>query len=191
MQWTDLVEARLVEALEGARGSSGLGADALARFFPSGRLRRSTYAAPLTDPSFPKIDFDRGYELLMDGPGQDHDPQNPLDGTELVALTCELQVGFAWGKETPQFISTTGTEVAATAVTFVRRRAVNEMHRILRALTFPAITCGDLGSSVSIIECVRRPNAPVTTNDSIPGRLIKIATLDLLIEIPTATNYDP
>lgn len=190
-QWTDPVEARLAAALESARGSSGLGADAAARYLPSGRLRRSPYAALLTDPAYPDGDFDRAYEFEWLSLGQDADPQNPLDGTELIQCEINLQVGFAYGKEVPQRIATTGSEVAATAVTFVRRRAINEMHRVLRALTFPAITCGDLGASVSLIECMRKPGADTTLQDLGSGRLIAIAPLVLLIEVPTATSYDP
>jgi len=73
----------------------------------------------------------------------------------------------------------------------VRRRATNELHRILRALTFPAITCGDLGSSIALVECVRRPNTKVTIAPIGPGRFVATASLDLLIEVPTATSYDP
>jgi hypothetical protein len=193
-QLVDLIEARIAAILESARGSvdvTGFIAtpDTIARYFPAARWRRSSYAGHLTDTSYPPGDFDRSYEIWWTELGEEPDPQNPLDGTELVSLAFDLNVGFSYGKEIPQFISTTGTEVAATASTFVSRRWVSEMHRAIRALTFPAIAAGDLGTSISLIDMVRR--GKVTQSDNGYGRLVATATIDVRIEIPTGTSYDP
>lgn len=190
-QLLDLTEARLLAVLLSGRGSTGLGAGALARYYPADRLRRSPYAAPLIDPAYPAGSFDRAIEIQWTTLGQDPDPQNPLDGSELIRLGCTLNIGFAYGKETPQFISTTGSEVAETAATFVRRRAISEMHRVLRALTFPAIFDGTLTSGMSLIECMREPKTQVTLTDLGSGRLLASVQLTLLLEVPTATSYDP
>jgi hypothetical protein len=188
-QLLDTVEAQLVAVMESARGASGLGTDAAARYLPQSRYRRSGYGAPLRDPGYPQQAYDRAYDMAWIGLGEDPDPQNPLDSTELISLLCELSIGFAFGKETPQAISTTGTEVAVTAATYPYRRAVSEMRRILTAITFPPITCGTLSNSISIIECVREGDAIVEPNGT--GRLIGTIRLRILIEAPTGTAFDP
>jgi hypothetical protein len=190
-QVLDPIETQIVAILESARGQTGLGADAALRYFPAGRWRRSTYAGPLTDPMYPPAAFDRSYEIAWQDFGQDPDPQNPLDPTQLMSVGCALNVGFSYGKEIPQFINTTGTEVAVTASTFPRKRALSEMDRALRALTFPAIFADTnlSGSGISWIECVR--DGLVILSDNGFGRMVATARLSILIEVPTATSFDP
>lgn len=192
-QLLDLVDARIVAVLESARGSTGLGADAAARYYPSGRLRMSAYAAPLIDPAYPPGLFDRSYEISWTGIGEDPDPQNPLDGSELIACSCDVIIGIAYGKENPQFISTTGTEVATAAATKWRKRALSEIHRAMRALTFPAIfEDTNLSSSgIALIECVRTKGTKSTVQDLGGGRALVTTSLEILLEVPTATSYDP
>lgn len=191
-QLLDPVEARIVAILESARGSSGLGADAAARYFPSGRWRRSTYAAPLTDPGYPSGDFDRSYDIEWTGLGEEPDPQNALDPTQFREFSFSLNVGFAYGKEVPQFISTTGSEVAATAATLPRKRALSEMDRALKALTFPAIFEDTaLMTGVALFELVRAKGTKVTLQDLGGGRMIATAQMEVTLEVATGTNYDP
>ncbi len=198
-QLLDPIEDRIVAILECERGRFAIDGtvpfapttDTLARYFPSKRLRRSSYAAPLIDPAYPAGSFDRSYDIKWTTLAEDPDPQNPLDSTQEVELGFDLDVGFAYGRETPQFVSLVGTEVALDAATFARKRALSEMHRILRSLTFPAIFDGDLGQSMTFVEMTRALNTKVTLDDRGGGRLIATASMAILIEVPTGTSFDP
>lgn len=187
-QYLDALEARIVAILESARGSSGLGADAAARYFPSGRLRRSADNYPLRDARYPGESFDRSYEIEWLASGDDPDPENPRDGQLTERVRLNVNVGFVYGDALAPFVATTGGEVASTAVQHVAKRALSEMRRVARALTLSDIfqAVGDDPE----IEDIRAAGDTVVA-DLGEGRLLGTVPLVAFVCCASASHYDP
>jgi len=133
------IETRIVDVLENARGQSGLGATAALRYIPTGRFRRTKENAPIDDPGLSIELFDRSYDLSWLSIAQVDEPHNQYDGFTQYIVRFLLRIGYVYGSAISQFSTTTGSESANTNVLTVKRRALEDIRRIERALCFPDI----------------------------------------------------
>ena len=182
------LENRIVAILESARGQSGLGSTAALRYIPTGRFRRAPNNSPIDDARLPIEAFDRAYEIDWLGITQNDEPHNMYDGKALHDVSFRLRVGFVYGEEIPQFSTTTGSESATVNVLNAKRRALEEVRRIERALCLPDIYCSTSDSpSISLLFRLGEANLI----DLGAGKLVVNITFRATLESDTDDSFDP
>lgn len=187
----DAIESRFAAVLEQARGQSGLGTLAAARYIPTGRFRRAGNKAALDDAAYPVQEFDAAYDLtwlgLQDtGP----DPANPLDGQTLRLARVTLRVGYVYGKGSTAFVDTAAGDTASAVVlqNTARQRALSDAERIYRAVAITDIF--DSTTTDPQWQLMRREGA-TTVADLGGGRLLSSTTYVLLLTLDASSAYDP
>lgn len=190
MSWLlSTIDARVVEILESARGADGaLGTGAQARSLAAGQFRRSAEAVPLTDAAYPRERADRAYDLAYQSWRDDPLPANPLDGAQVVRIAVDLRIGWVYGSATPAMAVAVSSETTTADVLAVRRRALSEAWRVVRALTFPDLV-KDSGSPVAILTC--QAAGPTTLDDPGRGYLLSVSPLEFWLEATTSAAFAP
>lgn len=188
-QLLDALDARLVAVLEQARGASGLGPTAAARYVPAGRFRAAAQGQSPRDPNYPLARFDRAYWVDYAGLADEPDPRNPQDALLLQAVRFVLTVGYVYGADNARHVLTaSGTDDAATDVQAVRRRALGEADALLAALNTPDIFADNATDPV-LLDCWREGASGV--EDLGGGRLLCVTEYRARIVSSSTSRYWP
>ncbi len=182
------VEDRFTAVLCEGRGVDGsLGTAAQLASIPAGYLRVAADRGDLRDAAYPGEQFDRAvyYEWASseDMPG----PNQPYVSVLLENYTLRVLVGYVYGVDAAAFVATTGTEVAATQVKYVRRRALSDARRFKVALEQPDLVRG--GTDPTIVQVLVKGAGELL--DLGGGRLVLPLTLQVTLQSDRFAPYTP
>lgn len=195
MAWLlDPAEARVVDILEGARGSTAaLGSPERQAHIPAGRLRRSAGNASLRAEGYPLERFDKAYHLAWTESDNADGPQNSYDPTLLETHTLVVEIGHVYAADAAArsaFVDAAAgtTESGAASVATPTKVAQSLAGRVRRALETTGLF-SDAATDPRLVMCERI--APTTIDDLGGGRLVSSTRYRVVIERLAASAYDP
>lgn len=185
----DVAQTRIVEILEQNRGALIAGVDADIPL-PEGLLRRAPDGISLRDDKFVMKAIDRFYQV--EWLGRRHAPtlQNPRDQWQRRMFRWRLDVAYAFGTGSANFVHRQNAEVGSAAAREARKRALSESERVSRALTCAEIFQDAVpGADVTLTACHEDGESTVEIVSSI--RLICSTPYVVWLSYRRGTNLAP
>ena len=180
------VVTRFDAILRNGRGLSGLGADAAARAIPVDRYRRGIDGALLRDPAYPVNAFDRAYAYSWGAVSLVEEYASEAVDRILLACSLSLELGHLYGPAHASFLRLIGSEVAATAAQQGYQRAVGDVVRIRRAISFGPLYQGSVEPPIVSVAL-----SGGTTVEDLGDRLLTSLPLTVVLHASNTLAYTP